>query len=136
MKQILPLLALLLFSSCNSTGSWSTTGTTLLPSVISVAASSVIEKADNSDDRKIKALLLLKIADALLLSVDENTTGDQIVHLIQSETPPKPHWLILSTTIAGIYEQYRLKPNVKVEALVKSIATGLKTTANYYINEP
>lgn len=140
MSKILPVIAATLslaVSSCSTTQTGSVKPADLIAPVVSVAATTVLEKAKTDEDRQAKALVLLKVSEAILAVTDETATGADLVALVSGFAPDKPHWRLLAVTLGSMFDQYKISLGDEQRvATLRAIAAGLKSTAELYINQP
>lgn len=135
--RVISAALLLCVTSCATTAGSSSKPADFIPPLASIAATAVLEKATTDEDRQDKALVLLKVSEAILAVTNETATGADLAALIVQLAPDNPHWRMLAVTLGGLLDQYKLNlgEDQRVAAL-RAIASGLKSTAEIYINQP
>lgn len=140
MPKILLVIAATLSLAVTSCSTTQTGGSVkpadLIAPVVSIAATTVLEKAKTDEDRQAKALVLLKVSEAILAVTDETATGSDLVALVSGFAPDKPHWRLLAVTLGSMLDQYKISLGDEQRvATLRAIAAGLKSTAELYINQ-
>lgn len=125
-------------TSCATTGGDGTVTSrpsyvTFISPAAAIATATVLDKAVSPDDRADKARLALEVAEYILLLTDTATTGEQISAAVLSKTGAKPHWIVLATTLADLFEDYKVKlGNNQAALIINKLALGIKAGAAPY----
>ena len=142
MKLLLFLTLPLFLTSCQlqvgpgTTPGQTTTAESALQDAGKIAALAVLNKATSPEDIEKKKAVLNDVASAVVLLVDQGTTGEDVAAAILSRTPKdadgetKLHWLGFSLAAKYAWNQARSQyvGSVPYGSLLTALARGIQTS--------